>query len=130
MKEITIYAPNTIGSLALLSETLGAVGVNIEAISAYEKNGKAIFKILTKDVTTALKAVSKLSDFQAQEEEIIIYRLNNRPGELGKLARKLSNADINLESLYIVGKNNDETEVAILPATQDFSKTKEILKIK
>lgn len=129
MKEVTIVAPNTVGALAAISEVLGAVGVNIEAISAYEKNNRAIFRILTNDVTTALKAISKLPNFKASDDDIIVIKLNNRPGELGKLTRKLANSNINLESLYIVGKRNDETEVAIKPVKEDFEKAKKTLGI-
>lgn len=130
MKEVTVISPNKVGALAALSESLGSVGVNIEAISAYEKDDRAVFRILTNDVTTALKAISKLSDFRATEGEVIVLSLSNRPGELGKLTRKLSNRNISIESLYIVSKKNDLTEVAIKPIKEDFEKTKEILGVK
>lgn len=130
MKEITIVAPNKVGALAVVSESLGSVGVNIEAISAYEKNEKAVFRVLTNDATTAVKAISKLHDFKAFENDVILLKLSNRPGELGKITRKLSNRNINLESLYIVSKRNDETEVAIKPVKEDFEKAKEILGVK
>lgn len=127
MKEVTILAPNKVGALAIISEALGSVGVNIEAISAHEKNDSAVFRVLTNDVTTALKALGKLPDFRASEDEVIVVALDNRPGELGKLTRKLANRNINLESLYIVSRKNEKTEVAIKPSKEDFAKTREIL---
>ncbi|MDD5022743.1 MAG: hypothetical protein PHU63_01085 [Candidatus ainarchaeum sp.] len=130
MKELTIISPNKVGSLAIISESLGSVGVNIEAISAYEMNNKAVFRILTTDVTTAVKAISKLPEFTVSEDEIIVITLSNRPGELGKITRKLANRNISLESLYIFGKKNNETEVAIKPSKSDFGKAKEVLGIK
>jgi hypothetical protein len=51
----------------------------------------------------------------------------NRPGELGKITRKLSSRGVNLESLYIVSRKEDYTEVALKPAEADFDKAKEIL---
>jgi hypothetical protein len=130
MKEITIVAKNDVGSLAALAEALGNVGVNIEAISAYEKDNKALFRVLTNDVTTTMKAVAKLEGMHASESDIIVITLQNRPGELGKITRKLANKDVNLESLYIVSRANDATEVAIRPAKTDFEKARTVLGVK
>mgnify|MGYP001163232171 CR=1 FL=1 len=130
MKEVTIIASNDVGSLAAVAEALGSVGVNIEAISAYGLDGKAVFRVITNDVTTAVKALSKLQNVQIREAETIIYKMMNRPGELGKITRKLANRGINLESLYIVSRKPDFTEVALRPAEKDLAKTREVLGIK
>lgn len=130
MKEITVVAKDDVGALADVAETLGSVGVNIEAISAYGVEGKAVFRIITNDVTTTLKALSKLPGLKVQESDTLVYRMINRPGELGKIARKLANQEVNLESLYIVSRKQDFTEVAIKTAKKDIEKTREILGIK
>src|SRR5271157_4120795 len=77
MKEILVIADNDVGSLAAVAETLGAVGVNIEAVSAYGIDGKAIFRFITNDVSTTLKALSKLPDLKVKEAETIIYKMIN-----------------------------------------------------
>jgi hypothetical protein len=130
MKEVTIVASNDVGSLAAVAEALGSVGVNIEAISAYGIDGKAVFRVITNDVTTAVKALSKLQNVQIKEAETIIYKMMNRPGELGKITRKLANRGISLESLYIVSRKPDFTEVALRPAEKDLIKAREILGMK
>ena len=130
MKEITIIAKNALGSLAVVSEALGNVGVNIEAISAYEKNDRAVFRLLTNDVNTTMKAISKVPDVTARSEDVIVLRLVNRPGELAKITRKLANKSVNLESLYIVSKASDFTEVAVKPSEADFEKAKGVLGVK
>jgi hypothetical protein len=130
MKEITIVANNEVGSLAVVAEALGSVGVNIEAISAYGSNNNAVFRVLTNDVATAIKALSKWPQFRVTEAETIIYNMTNRPGELGKITRKLANRGVNLESVYIVSKKPGYTEVAICPAANEIGKAKEILGMK
>lgn len=131
MKEITIVAKNEVGALAQVAEALGSVGVNIEAISAYGKDGDAIFRIITPDPSTALKVVSKVPAVKkTAEAEVIVVKMINRPGELGKITRKLANRGVDLESLYIVSRKNDFTEVAIKPADQHFQLAKEILGVK
>lgn len=130
MKEITVITGNDVGSLAAVAETLGSVGVNIEAISAYGLDGKAVFRLITSDVSTALKALSKISGVEVREADTVIYKMINRPGELGKVTRKLANKGVSLESLYIVSRKQDFTEVAIRPADKDVGRTREILGIK
>lgn len=130
MKEITIVADDDLGTLAQVAEALGSIGVNIEAISAYGIEGKAVFRIITSDVATSLKALSKVPDIQVSEADTVVFKMMNRPGELGKMTRKLANKGISLESLYIVSRKLDFTEVAIRPAKKDIEKTREILGIK
>ncbi|MDO8554754.1 MAG: hypothetical protein Q7S22_08145 [Candidatus Micrarchaeota archaeon] len=131
MKEITVIAKNELGSLAAVAEALGNTGVNIEAISAYEKDHQAIFRVITNDVVTANKALSKIPNVTIREADIVIVKMSNRPGELGKLTRKLANKSVNLEGVYIVSRHNDFTEVAVKPASDsDFEKVKEVLGLK
>ncbi|MFH1221564.1 MAG: ACT domain-containing protein [Candidatus Micrarchaeota archaeon] len=131
MKEVTIVAKNEVGALAQVAEALGTVGVNIEAISAYGKDGEAIFRVITTDALTASKVVSKVSAVKkVSEADVIVLKMMNRPGELGKITRKLANRGINLESLYIVSRKPDFTEVALKPADNQFALAKEVLGVK
>jgi hypothetical protein len=130
MKEITVVAGNETGSLAAVAEALGGIGVNIEAISAYGMENKAIFRIITTDSATAVKALSKLPGVKVHEADTLIYKMINRPGELGKVTRKLANRGVNLESLYIVSRKQDFTEVAIRPSVKDMAKAMEVLGLK
>ncbi len=130
MKEIVVVTANDVGALAAIAEAIGGLGVNIEAISAYGLSGKAVFRIITNDVTSTMKAISRIPNVQVQEAETIIYQMINRPGELGKITRKLANKGVNVESLYIVSKKQDFTEVAIRPLEKDMAKAKDALGIK
>jgi hypothetical protein len=113
-----------------VAETLGSVGVNIEAISAYGSEGRAVFRVITSDSATAVKALSRISGVQVREADTIVFRMMNRPGELGKITRRLANSGVNLESLYIVSRKQDFTEVAIRPAERDLERAREVLGMK
>lgn len=130
MKEITIVAKNELDALATITESLGNTGVNIEAVSAYERNGSAVIRLVTNDSISAMKTLSKISNISAKESSIIILKLSNKPGELGKITRKLAINKINVESVYIISKGHDFTEVAIKPSSEDFIKTELTLGIK
>lgn len=130
MKEITIRAGNKVGVLADVAELLGGLGVNIDAISAHGSGEQAVFRIITSDSTTAMKHLAKLPGVKASESDVVVINMPNKPGELGKITRKLANKGVDLESVYIVSKLADTTQVAIKPSDASFAKAKEVLGIK
>jgi hypothetical protein len=132
MKEITVVVDNRIGTLANIAEALGGAGVNIEAVSAYGQGINAVFRFVTKDPTSAKRVLDKVPGIRETAiSDILIVKMANRPGELGKITRKLSNRKVDLESVYILGKiSNDFTEVAIKPVETHISLAKDALGIK
>ena len=130
MKELSIVTDNRIGTLANVAEALGGVGINIEAIAAYEQGGRAVFRVLTNDEISARKALEKAPGVKGVVvSDVLVLRMMNRPGELGKLTRKMANRGIDLESVYIVSKKEDYTEVAIKPIEEHLEKVRDILKL-
>ena len=130
MKELSIVTDNRIGTLANVAEALGGVGINIEAIAAYEQGGRAVFRVLTNDELSARKALEKAPGVKGVVvSDVLVLKMINRPGELGKLTRKMANRGIDLESVYIVSKREDFTEVAIKPIEEHLEKVKSILKV-
>ncbi len=115
MQEITIITENRVGVLAEVCELLGRGGINIEAICAQGLGDSGLIRLVTGDVRTAEREL-KLAGYSYRTAEILIVKLNDNPGELGKVARKLSRADIDIESLYVLSKNRGVTEVAIKPS--------------
>ncbi len=131
MKELSIITDNRIGTLANVAEALGGVGINIEAIAAYEQGGKAIFRVLTNDATSARKSLEKVPGITGiVVSEILVLNLDNRPGELAKITRKMANRGVDLESIYIVSKMDGHTQLAIKPIEEHSSKVKELFGIK
>lgn len=132
MKEITVIVENRIGTLANIAEALGGAGVNIEAISAYGQGTNAVFRLVTKDPTSAKKVLEKLMGVRnITVADILVVKMANRPGELGKLTRKLANRKVDLESVYILGKTDHAfTDVAIKPVDAQMALAKDALGIK
>jgi hypothetical protein len=56
---------------------------------------------------------------------VISVRLENKAGELTRVAAKLSEAGVNLEAIYLVGVAEDLIELAI--AADDIKKAKKVL---
>lgn len=112
MKEFDVYVQNKPGELAKVCELLGSNGVNIKAISSERTHAMPMIKIVTDDEVTTRNALAR-SGIQFELREVISVRMPDRPGELGKIARRLAKAMVNVESIYILGREGAMTDIAL-----------------
>jgi hypothetical protein len=99
--DFTIVVPQSKGSLANLAEELGRERINIEGLCAVEQNGSVIFHLLTTDKTATTRAIAKVGYKVTKETEVIVERIEDRPGMLGTVTRHLAEAGINLTTVYL-----------------------------
>lgn len=126
MKQLEIEAKDKPGLLAEIGDALGGAGINIEAASAEKLGTKAAIKILIADegVDGAKKAL-KDKKISAKVSDVILVSVANRPGELGKITKKLAEAKVNGESLYLFDKQGDTGIFAL--KVSDAEKAKKAL---
>ena len=99
--DYTIVVPNSKGSLATLAEELGREKINIEGLCAVESNGSAIVHVLTTDKAATSRVITKVGYKVTRETEVIVERIDNHPGMLGQVTRRLADAGINLTTVYL-----------------------------
>jgi len=114
MREITVMTANRVGALADVCEALGGVGLNIKAISAQALGDIGIIRLITEDETTA-RNVLEMAGFRIMVGDVVSVKLRDRPGELAKIARRLAQSGVDIESVYIIGRTNNDVEVALKP---------------
>lgn len=125
MKEFDVYVQNKPGELAKVCEMLGNYGVNIKAIASERGNDRPMIKIVTDDEATTRSALAR-TGIGFDLKDVISVRMPDRPGELGKIARKLARAMVNVESIYIIGKEGSVTDIAL--TVDDLKKAENALK--
>ena len=123
MKEFKVYSDNKRGELARVAEALAQSSVNIEAIASENSHPEAFLRIVTNDVNTTKRALSR-AGFEFEEKNIIVLDLIDRPGELAKLAKRMTRAGVNIESIYLLEK----ARVAL--AVDDLEKAMKVIKEK
>ena len=100
-KNITIPLDDHPGALAEMGEALGKSVVNIDGICGVSCEGVGVLHILVEDAGAARSAVEH-AGFEVQaERDVLVVSIIDRPGELGNIARKLADAGINLDLLYL-----------------------------
>jgi hypothetical protein len=99
--DFAIAVPHSKGSLAKLAEEFGREKINIEGLCAVEQNGTATVHLLTTDKPATTRAIDKVGYKVTRETEVIVERIEDRPGMLGKITRHLADAGINLTTVYL-----------------------------
>ena len=101
MKDLEIRLRNIPGALAEMGEALAAAGVSVEGGGAWivGDNGSAHF--LFEDTVTARKALEEKGIEVIAENKILVQRLKQDvPGQLGKIARMMEQAGVNIKVIY------------------------------
>lgn len=127
MKELTVIAKDRIGLLADVSEALGKNGINIEAISVETGERTAVVRIVTKKPVEAKKTLTE-AGFKVLDTNVLVVRMPNKPGQLAKVTRVLAEKGINLQRVYLIGREGTYTLVGMETNTKDFPHAKTILK--
>ena len=125
LKEFDVYVQDKPGELAKVCELLGNNGVNIKAISSERTQSRPQIRIVTEDEATTRSALKRLG-IHFEENEVMNIRLPDRPGELGKMARRLAKSMVNVDSIYILSKENGMTEMAL--TVDNIKKAQEALR--
>ena len=99
--DFTITMEDRPGSLAKLGETMCKAGINIEGACAVTGGGKGEIHILVPDAAAARSALKAAGIAVAGEREVLVVDAKDRPGELGRIARKLADAGVNIQLFYI-----------------------------
>ena len=100
-RDITVIIDDLPGTLAQVGEALGNAGINIGGYCSFPSGGKSFLHILVEDVAGARKALSGLGLSIAQERDVVTVDMEDNPGELGKISRKIANAGININMVYM-----------------------------
>lgn len=106
--EIEVELANEPGTLADVTELLGNENVNILGFTceAAGETGTACF--IPDDPRQALTALEG-SGYEARQTEVLFMPIPNRPGELGKMARKLGDQGINIKRSFVAADPDSDT---------------------
>ncbi len=101
MKDLEIFLENRPGALAKIGEILASAGISIEGGGAWVVNKKGIAHFLFENTVAARKALEEGEIKVIGENEILVQRLKqDQPGQLGKIARLMERAGVNIKVMY------------------------------
>lgn len=113
-KQLVITAGNKVGTLAEVTNVVSSSGINLVAICAYGVDNKGVIMFVS-DNNNQAKKLLKAKKYDVREEEVILTTLDNKPGALQAIAKKISAAGIDLNLIYgSVDKSGKTSRVVII----------------
>ena len=99
--DFTIQLENRPGALAKLGESTGQAGVNLEGVCGIAHEGGGVIHVLVDNADAARDALTA-GDFTIQDErEVLVTEATDQPGALGELTRRIADAGINIDLIYL-----------------------------
>ena len=114
-KDLTVVLDDRPGTLATLTEALGKAGINIDGLCGFPSEGKGVIHILVQDAAAARRAVEAAGFTVRGEREVLVLDAQDRPGEVGQVARRIANAGVNIDLIYVATKTRVVIGASDLP---------------
>jgi hypothetical protein len=100
MKDLTITLEDRPGRLADLGEATGGAGINIEGLCATTGGGRSEVHVLVDDSAAARDALAGAGIDVERESDVLVVDVENRPGTMGQVARRIAEAGVNITLVY------------------------------
>ena len=111
--QFVVQLPNQPGSLADLAERLADAGVDLRAIGGggIGDSGHVIFKTADDDAT---RAVLEAGRYVYHEGESVLVEVDDQPGGMARVARKLADAGVNIYGHLFIGRWGDQAQFSFV----------------
>jgi hypothetical protein len=115
MTEVVVRLEDRPGALAELGELLGRAGVDIRALAvvALPGGGFGLAHLVVEPTDVAVKTLREAGLPPERVREVMSVTLSDEPGELGRYCRRLADAGINLEAVYVSGERDGAKELVL-----------------
>ena len=125
LTEVVLELEDRIGALADLGELLGGEAVNIRALAVVNvAEGRARAHLVVEPADVAVRVLREHGLVPQRVREVLSVTLEDEPGALGRYCRKLAEASINLEAVYLAGERNGAKELVL--AVSDLQAARQV----
>jgi len=111
--EIVVETEDRPGVIAEIGELFGQARVNIKAAAAFSQNGSGHLHFVVDNADRALAALKVGGWKVTAKREVLSVSLGDEAGELGRYARRLAEAGVNITALYTAGERAGEKELIV-----------------
>lgn len=124
MKQVTVMTQNKPGELAKITEILARKGINLAGLSQEVAADTAIIRLITKDYEKAA-ALLKGANYTVTLSDALVVALEDKPGQIEKIAQKLAMNKISVENIYHLHNRGNKVLVAL--KVDKYSEAKKVL---
>jgi len=125
MMEISMELADEPGSLARIAEALAEANINIETMCAIGKVAPNV-ALVTAQIPQTRAVLDRLG-VNYTVAELIKMVMPDQPGVLATFSRRIADAGLNLNSIYILSKYQGDTELVF--SVDDIEKARQVLNL-
>jgi hypothetical protein len=103
--DLVIEIENTPGALARVAAAISDAGVNIAAATCIGPGEQAELHILVPHAGAARHSLAISHLAVTREREVVVVDVEDRPGVLADLTRKIARAGVDLDLVYVATRN-------------------------
>jgi hypothetical protein len=106
--DLTVSVKDQPGGLADVGEALGNAGINIEGLCGVGLGDRGVIHVLVEDGSAARAALEAAGLAVEGEAEALVNPIPgdvSTPGTLGKMARAVADAGVNMRAVYLATNN-------------------------
>ena len=103
--DLVIDIENTPGALANIAAAISDAGVNIAAATCVGPGERAELHILVPHAGAARHSLAISHLAVSREREVVVVDVEDRPGVLADLTRKIARAGVDLDLVYVATRN-------------------------
>jgi hypothetical protein len=103
--DLVIDLENTPGALARVAAAISDAGVNISAATCVGTGERAELHILVPHAEAAKHALAISHVAVTREREVVAVEVEDEPGVLADLTRKIARAGVDLDLVYVATRN-------------------------
>ena len=111
--QLALFLDNKPGTLARVCEALAEAKINIYAVTISDTVDHAVVRMIVSDPRKALDIFEERGTLVVESDVILVHG-DNKPGSLANIAKKLGDADINIEYAYCATSPKSKSGLLIL----------------
>jgi len=124
-KQFSVTLDDKPGELAKLAGALADKGINIRTGAAAVFGTKGVVNLITSD-DAKTRDVLRTQKFVFSEADVLVAKLEDKPGTLAQLAKNLAAAKVNIKSFALLSNAGPKAEIAF--TVDDAEKAKGVIK--
>jgi hypothetical protein len=123
-RDLTVVLGDRPGELARLARVTGDAEVNILGLAAFTGDGRGVIHLLVDDGDAERVELAFKAEHigVADDREVLVVDIHDRPGTLAELTRELADANVNIDLAYATFSGD-----SLVIATEDLESARAAL---
>lgn len=112
-RQLSVFVDGSRGNLERVCSILAQADINILTMSVAERNGGGMFRAVVDKTVEAMEAL-KQNGFFAKDSEVLCVELDDAPGSLSSVLKKIAASGAGLEYMYPMSSGIGRKRIVVM----------------